>query len=227
MAEAKHRPIRSFVRREGRLTPGQQRALERLWPRFGIDAGEGEIDLDAAFGRTAPRVLEIGFGDGESLLQTAAADPETDYLGVEVYRPGIGRLLKRLEEQGVENVRVAEADAVQFLHRIADGALAGVHIFFPDPWPKKRHHKRRLVQPPFLQAVRRVLAPGGLLHLATDWEDYARHMLEVMGAAEGFANRAADGGFSPRPASRPPTKFEERGLRRGHGVWDLLYERVE
>lgn len=228
MAEPKYRPIRSFVRREGRLTPGQQRALERLWPRFGIDvdAGEGPVDLDAAFGRDAPRVLEIGFGNGESLAGMATAEPGTDFLGVEVYRPGIGRLLQLLEERDLDNVRVAEADAVQFLRRVGDDALDGVHIFFPDPWPKKRHHKRRIVQPALVQDLRRVLKTGGRLHLATDWEDYARHMLEVMEGAEGFRNLAPEGGFSPRPASRPPTKFEDRGRRRGHGVWDLLYEKT-
>jgi len=222
-----HRPIRSFVRREGRLTPGQQRALDRLWPRYGIDYDRAPLVLDTVFGRRAPRILEIGFGNGESLAEIAANQPEQDFIGIEVHRPGVGHLLRELEARDLDNVRVISHDAVEVMkHQIPDDALDGVYLFFPDPWPKKRHHKRRIVQPEFVQLVRRKLKLGGVFHLATDWEDYAGHMLEVMRAAEGFANTAADVGYSPRPPYRPVTKFEQRGQRLGHGVWDLLFERV-
>ncbi len=222
------RVIRSFVRREGRLTPGQQRALERLWPRYGVEA-EGEVlDLDALFGRSAPKVLEIGFGMGDALAAMALAQPECDFIGIEVHRPGVGRLLARLEEQGSENVRLFCHDAVEVLERrIPDAGLDRVLIFFPDPWHKKRHHKRRLVQPPFVALLRRKLRPGGVLHLATDWEDYAEQMMAVVSADGGFRNQAGEGNYAPRPDYRPVTKFERRGQRLGHGIWDLLFERVE
>ncbi|MBK1692507.1 tRNA (guanosine(46)-N7)-methyltransferase TrmB [Ectothiorhodospira mobilis] len=223
---AHHRPIRSFVRREGRLTPGQQRALERHWPRWGVEPGHGPLDLETLFGRRAPVTLEIGFGNGESLAQMAAADPERDFLGVEVHRPGVGHLLQRLEDLGLDNVRVASHDAVELVReQIPEAGLDCVQVFFPDPWPKKRHHKRRLIQPAFVQQLRRGLRPGGRLHLATDWEDYARHMLEVMTAAEGFVNTAPEDGFAPR-GERPLTKFEQRGQGLGHGVWDLVFQRT-
>ena len=224
---AHHRPIRSFVRREGRLTPGQQRALERHWPRWGVEPGHGPLDLEALFGRRAPVTLEIGFGNGESLAQMAAADPQRDFLGVEVHRPGVGHLLQQVEDLGLGNVRVACHDAVELVReQIPEAGLDCVQVFFPDPWPKKRHHKRRLIQPAFVQQLRHCLRPGGRLHLATDWEDYARHMLEVMTAAEGFVNTAPGEGFSPRGA-RPLTKFERRGQGLGHGVWDLVFTRSE
>lgn len=220
------RRIRSFVRREGRLTPGQQRALDVLWPQFGIEPGQTAIDFTAVFGREAPRFLEIGFGNGDSLAQTAKGHPQNDYLGIEVHRPGVGRLLMTVEREGLENVRVMCADAVEILERqIPDGSLEGVMLFFPDPWHKKRHHKRRIVQPSFAQLVRRKLRVGGTFHLATDWENYAEHMLEVMRAAEGFRNTSASGDYVPRPESRPETKFERRGINRGHGVWDLVFQR--
>ena len=220
------RIVRSFVRREGRLTRGQRRALEQLWPRYGIPAGEEVLDLEAVFGRRAPVVLEIGFGNGEALLAMAAARPGTDYLGIEVHRPGIGRLLLGLEAQGLSNVRVLEGDAAELLARRLPGAsLDAVHIFFPDPWPKKRHHKRRLVQPAFVELLRTRLKPGGRLHLATDWRDYAEHMAAVMERAPGFRNLSPHPPYIERPPDRPRTRFERRGADLGHGVWDLLYQR--
>ncbi|MCW8918583.1 MAG: tRNA (guanosine(46)-N7)-methyltransferase TrmB [Gammaproteobacteria bacterium] len=221
------RRIRSFVRREGRLTPGQQRAMTELFPRFGIETGEGLLDLDALFGRSAPRILEIGFGDGESLAEIARNHPEQDYLGIEVHRPGVGHLLMRIEELGLTNLRVMSDDAVVVLEqRLADGILDGLQLFFPDPWHKKKHHKRRQVQPAWAQLVRRKLKLGGRLHLATDWQNYAEQMLEVLSAAEGFRNTSPTGDYLPKPDYRPETKFERRGLRLGHGVWDLVFEKV-
>jgi len=218
------RSVRSFVRREGRLTGGQQRAIETLWSRFGVDFDGEILNLDRVFGRQAPRVLEIGFGDGESLLRMAESDPGTDYLGIEVHRPGVGHLLIQAQALALRNLRVISADAVAVLaHWLPDACLDRVQIFFPDPWPKKRHHKRRLVQPDFLRLTARVLKPGGRLHLATDWEDYAGHMLQVLAAAEDFVNTG--NGFAPRPAYRPLTKFERRGQRLGHGVWELIFQR--
>ncbi len=213
------RPIRSFVRREGRLTPAQARALAELWPRFGIEAGETPIDFSAAFGRAAPVVLEIGFGNGNALAALAAQQPQNNYLGIEVHRPGVGQLLRRLHDECLANVRVLCADAKEVLARnVPDASLAAVYVLFPDPWPKQRHHKRRLVQPDFIELVRRKLKPGGVLHLATDWQDYAEHMQAVLGASSGFA---------PAPAGlRPDTKYEARGRRLGHAVRDLVYVRV-
>ncbi len=220
-----HRPIRSFVRREGRITPSQQRALASLWPRYGLDTGAGLFDFTEIFCRTAPRVLEIGFGDGVSLLQQAQTRPESDYLGVEVHRPGAGRLLHALEMAGLTNVRVVCDDAVAVLRQNIPGrSLDTVQLFFPDPWPKKRHHKRRIVQPDFVQLVRAKLRSGGRFHLATDWEDYAWHMMDLLSNAPGFRNVAGSGRFLPRPDTRPLTKFERRGQRLGHGVWDLIFE---
>ncbi len=184
------------------------------------------LDLEALFGRNAPRTLEIGFGNGESLAAMAEAAPEQDFLGVEVHRPGVGHLLLRIEALGLENVRVISHDAVEVLeHHIPDRSLDRVLLFFPDPWPKKRHHKRRILQPAFVELVARKLRPGGIFHMATDWEEYAQQMLETMEAAAGFENVAGPGRFSPRPADRPATKFERRGERLGHGVWDLLFRR--
>lgn len=220
----RHRPIRSFVRREGRLTAGQQRALETLWPRYGIEYAENPLDLPAVFGRRAPVTLEIGFGNGESLAEMARAMPERDFLGIEVHRPGVGRLLSRIEDLGLANVRVMCHDAVEVLrHRIPPGSLDTVQIFFPDPWHKKRHHKRRLIQPEFVSLLATRIRPGGTLHLATDWENYARHMLEILNASPAFRNTTED--FAPRPAHRPLTKFEQRGQTRGHGVWDIVFVR--
>jgi tRNA (guanine-N7-)-methyltransferase len=222
-----HRPIRSFVRREGRLTDAQQRALNELWPRYGVPPGETPIDFGALFGRDAPVHLEIGFGNGEALAAMADAHPENDYLGIEVHRPGVGALLRRLASDGIANVRVISADAREVLEqRIPDSSLSAVYLFFPDPWHKKRHHKRRLVQTEFVELLRRKLKPGGLLHFATDWEDYARHMLAVLSNAEGFQNTAGQGQFAPRPETRTLTKFERRGRKLGHGVWDLVFRRL-
>jgi len=222
-----HRTIRSFVRRQGRLTPGQQRALEILWPHFGVDNSDSVLDLAGIFACQAPVFLEIGFGNGESLAAMASQHPENNYLGIEVHRPGIGRLLLRLEEQGIENVRVICDDATQVLStRITDGALDGILIFFPDPWPKKRHHKRRLIQPAFVQALRPRLKVGAMLHTATDWQDYAEQMMSVLSHAEGFENQAGVGRYADKPDYRPQTKFERRGLRLGHGVWDLVFRRI-
>jgi len=222
------RPIRSFVRREGRITKAQERALTELWPRYGVDAGDAPLDLCALFGRKAPVHVEIGFGNGDVLAAMAARHPEYDYLGIEVHRPGIGALLRRLEAAGLGNARVMRADAKEVLARnIPDAALSAVNIFFPDPWPKKRHHKRRLIQPEFAELVRRKLQPGGMLHLATDWRDYAEQMLDVLSQTPGFENTAGAGAFAPRPSVRPPTRFEERGRRLGHEVYDLSFRRSQ
>ncbi|HET6603081.1 MAG TPA: tRNA (guanosine(46)-N7)-methyltransferase TrmB [Xanthomonadaceae bacterium] len=223
---AHRRPVRSFVLRQGRLTPAQARALDALWPRYGLEPCQGPRDFDAVFGRQAPRVVEIGFGNGEALHFAAANEPQFDFIGIEVHRPGVGRLLNALAADGLDNVRVYCADAVEVLHgEIADASLQQVRIWFPDPWPKKRHHKRRLVQPAFARLLAAKLRPGGLLHLATDWHDYAEHMWDVLDAAPGFVNRAGPRGSVPRPPWRRQTHFEQRGVRLGHGVWDLLYDR--
>jgi tRNA (guanine-N7-)-methyltransferase len=222
-----HRPIRSFVRRESRITPSQRRALHELWPRFGVTpTAAASIDLDALFRRAAPRVLEIGFGNGDALIAMAASNPGNDYLGIEVHRPGVGQALRELAARELNNVRVCCADVNDVLTDVPDGALTAVYVFFPDPWPKKRHHKRRLVQAQFVQQVRRTLIHGGLLCLATDWEDYAVQMMTVLSEAAGFENTVKDGGYAPRPAERPLTKFERRGQRLGHSVYDLVFRRV-
>ncbi|MFA7619954.1 MAG: tRNA (guanosine(46)-N7)-methyltransferase TrmB [Thiohalomonadaceae bacterium] len=221
------RTVRSFVRRQGRITVAQERALEEMWPRFGVEAGDELLDLDALFGRQAARVLEIGFGDGGNLVAMAEAHPDTDYLGIEVHRPGVGRLLMEVGEKGLANVRVMCTDAVEVLTRqIPDASLDAVLLFFPDPWHKMRHHKRRIVQPEFAELVRRKLVIGGRFHMATDWEDYAHHMLAVMQAAPGYRNLSPGGDYVPRPEHRVLTKFERRGQRLGHGVWDLVFIRI-
>ena len=221
------RTIKSFVMRAGRMTEGQQRGLDKGWPLFGLELEDGLRDFDQVFGRSAPRTFEIGFGMGHSTLEMAAAAPEHDFIGVEVHKPGVGALLNGLLTEGLSNVRVFDCDAIEVLNRcIPDGSLDRLLLFFPDPWPKKKHHKRRLIQPGFVQRLRHKLRVGGLLHLATDWENYAEHMMEVMSEAEGFANTQGPGQFSPRPEDRPVTKFEQRGERLGHGVWDLLFRRT-
>jgi tRNA (guanine-N7-)-methyltransferase len=221
------RTVRSFVQRAGRITRAQQRALEELWPRYGIDFGRDLLDLDATFGRTAPRVLEVGIGNGETLLEVACRRPEADFIGVEVHAPGIGHCLLGIEAKGLTNVRLIAHDAVEVLEKqIPDGSLDELLLYFPDPWPKKRHHKRRIVQPAFVALVARKLRAGGVFRLATDWTPYAEQMLEVLAASTDFANRATDGRFVPRPASRPPTKFERRGERLGHEVFDLEFTRL-
>lgn len=220
------RKVRSFVLRQGRFTEAQQRAFDELWPRFGIDYTGVPRDFDAAFGRSAKRILEIGFGNGEALRFSAALDPSRDHIGIEVHAPGVGRLLNALAEDEARHVRVYHHDAVEVLeHEIADASLDEVRIYFPDPWHKKRHHKRRLVNPAFAALVVRKLAPGGRLHLATDWQDYAEQMWDVLDATGGLVNRAGARGAVPRPDWRPQTHFETRGQKLGHGVWDLLYDR--
>jgi len=222
------RRIRSFVRREGRLTKGQQRALAELFPRYGISLQQGALDLDALFGRQAFRILEIGFGNGVSLAEMATKHPENDYLGIEVHRPGVGNLLLQIEKQEFNNIRVSNDDAVEVLEQqIPDASLDAVYLFFPDPWHKKKHHKRRIVQPGFAQLVYRKLKPGGIFHMATDWENYAEHMLEVMSTAKGFENSAGKDNYIARPEYRPLTKFEQRGHRLGHGVRDLVFRKME
>lgn len=217
--------VRSFVLRAGRIGPGQQRALAELGPRFVLPFAERPLDAAAVFGRHAPLVLEIGFGMGDATAQIARAAPETDFIGVEVHAPGVGALLKRIGGQGLTNLRLVQHDAVEVLrHMIAPDSLSGVHLYFPDPWPKKRHHKRRLVQPAFVALVASRLRPGGYLHCATDWQPYAEQMLEVLSAESQLRNTAA--GYAPRPDWRPLTKFETRGLKLGHGVWDLLFRRL-
>ncbi|WP_022959253.1 tRNA (guanosine(46)-N7)-methyltransferase TrmB [Spongiibacter tropicus] len=223
----KMRRIRSFVLRTGRMTEGQKRAYDLHWPSKGLELKNGAIVLPEVFGRDAPVVLEIGFGMGDSLAQMAAAEPDKDFIGVEVHSPGVGRLMHLIDESGIENLRAYCDDAVEVLEQcIADNSLSRVQIYFPDPWHKKRHHKRRLVQPEFVQLLRRKLKPGGVIHLATDWENYAEHMMLVMSGAEGFRNTQGEGAFAPRPDYRPVTKFEKRGERLGHGVWDLLFEKT-
>jgi tRNA (guanine-N7-)-methyltransferase len=220
------RRIRSFVRRPGRITTGQRRALETLMPRYGVPFREAELDLDQAFGRQSPRVFDIGFGDGEALLSSAANFPKVDYLGAEVHEPGIGHLLVLLERARIGNVRIVDRDAVDVIDAmLPDASLDAVNLFFPDPWPKKRHHKRRIVQPLFLAAVARVLKPGGLLHFATDWADYVRHASEMIDASRAF-QPLEPGALADDPlAFRAPTKFEARGRRLGHEVVDLIYRK--
>jgi len=221
------RRIRSFVRREGRLTSGQARALEELWPRFGLEPGQTEINIAKIFDRNATTILEIGFGNGESLASIAETHPENNYIGIEVHRPGIGSLLLRLEEGGIKNARVICCDAGDvFLSNIADESLDAIYLFFPDPWPKKKHHKRRLVQPGFVQQLRYKLKIGGRFHVATDWQNYAEYVLAVLSAAEGFINIAGNGRYSAKPEYRPETKFERRGRLLGHDVWDLVFQRI-
>lgn len=225
--QSKHRTVRSFVLRQGRLTSGQKIALEEQWPRFGIEYKAQLLDLTETFGREAPITLEIGFGNGDSLAQMATVAPERDFFGIEVHRPGVGHLLHLVGEGELSNVRVMHHDAVEIMnHMIPDVSLDRVQVYFPDPWHKTRHNKRRIIQLEFVALLAKKLKQGGILHLATDWQDYATHMLKVMSAAPDYKNQANDGGYSERPDYRPLTKFENRGIKLGHGVWDLLFERV-
>lgn len=221
---APQRSVRSYVLRQGRLTPAQQRACEAFLPRFGIPYRETLLDLNEAFGRRAPKIIEIGFGMGETTAAIAARHPENDYLGIEVHTPGVGSLLKRLAEANLTNVRVIQHDAIEVLaNMIPAESLDGAHLFFPDPWPKKRHHKRRLIQPVFVSLLSSRMKPGAYVHAATDWEDYAQQILAVLAAEPTLVNTAR--GFAPRPEWRPQTKFEARGLKLGHPVWDVLFRR--
>lgn len=223
------RRIRSFVVRAGRMGTGQVRALQELGPRYVLPYQAHAFDWDTAFGRQAPRILEIGFGMGQATAAIAQGRPEVDFIGVEVHEPGVGALLKLIGEKALPNIRILQHDAVEVLeHMVQPASLAGVHIFFPDPWHKKRHHKRRLIQAPLVALLTSRLAPGGVLHCATDWEPYAQQMLEVLQAEPGLLNSApaGSGGYAPRPDYRPLTKFEQRGLRLGHGVWDLVFTRA-
>lgn len=222
------RRIRSFVLRAGRLTQAQARALETLWPAYGIEFSSTPVDLDAIFQRHAPRMLEIGFGAGEALLAFAGAHPDYDCIGIEVHPPGVGHLLLGTEREHLSNVRAFAHDAVDVLtHSLLPGSIDLIHIFFPDPWPKKRHHKRRLIQPEFAGLIERVLSPNGEIRLATDWEHYALQMRDVFEQAAGFSNVHGAHAFAPRPEERPLTRFERRGQRLGHGVWDLRYRRTQ
>lgn len=217
-----HRAIRSYVLRQGRVSNAQRRAHESLLPRYGVPYAPGVLDLQHLFGRSAPCILEIGFGMGETTAEIASAHPENDYLALEVHTPGVGSLLKLLAERELSNVRIVQHDAVEVLeHMIAPASFDGAHIFFPDPWPKKRHHKRRLIQPAFVTLLASRLSPGGYLHAATDWQEYAQQILDVFSAEPALSNTAAD--YAPRPDYRPLTKFEQRGLRLGHGVWDIVF----
>lgn len=219
-----HRPIRSFVKREGKFTKGQINAIETLWESHGVDLDDKQLDLDTLFGRNAPVVLEIGFGNGSSLADMAETYTDLNFFGVEVHRPGVGSLLVQVKKRELDNVRVSQDDAVLVCNQqIEDGSLERVQIFFPDPWHKKRHNKRRLIQPPFVETLIKKLRTGGQIHVATDWENYAEHILEVLSANPDLKNTADD--YAPKPDYRPGTKYEARGIRLGHGVWDLVFEK--
>jgi len=222
--ELRKQHIRSFVLRQGRVTPAQQRACETLLPRFGIPYKVQTLDLAQAFGRNAPRILEIGFGMGESTAAIALAHPENDYLAIEVHTPGVGNLLKLIDAHHIGNIRIIQHDAVEVLRdMLGEGTLNGAHIFFPDPWHKARHNKRRLIQAPFIARLAKKLKPGSHIHVATDWQEYAQQVLAVLSAEPLLENTAAD--YAPRPDYRPLTKFEQRGIRMGHGVWDIVFRR--
>ncbi|CAH1904269.1 tRNA m(7)G46 methyltransferase [Candidatus Nitrotoga sp. HW29] len=216
--------IRSYVLRQGRISNAQQRCLDTLLPIYGIPYFPQPLDLENVFGRSATQILEIGFGMGETTAAIAQSHPQNDYLALEVHTPGVGSLLKQIEESGLKNIRIIQHDAVEVLRdMLADDVLDGVHIFFPDPWHKARHNKRRLIQPPFVAQLVKKIKPGGYIHVATDWQDYAEQVLTVLSGEKSLGNTAAD--YAPRPAYRPLTKFEQRGLRLGHGVWDLVFKK--
>lgn len=221
------RQIRSFVMRTGRMTESQKNAFDSHFAKYGLSISDGKLNPQEVFNNTNPTVLEIGFGMGDSLIEMAKVSPELNFVGIEVHTPGVGRLMHRIESEGLTNLKAYSEDAVEVIDQcIADNSLAKVQVFFPDPWHKKKHNKRRIIQGPFVQKLRSKLEVSGVLHLATDWENYAEQMMEVMSAAEGFKNLQGEGNFSERPSFRPVTKFERRGQRLGHGVWDLLFERV-
>jgi len=221
------RTIRSFVKREGRLTAGQQHAIDTQWAEFGVDYAAALLNLTDIFKRNAHTVLEIGFGNGESLFEMAQASPEKNFLGIEVHRPGVGHLLRLIENSKCQNIRVSNHDAIDVLQdQIADASIDRLQLFFPDPWHKKKHNKRRIVQEKFLIEVARVLKPTGTFHLATDWEHYAKQMLQTLNDSGLFTNLSADNTYVPKPQERPTTKFEKRGQRLGHSVWDLLFQKA-
>jgi len=221
------RRIRSFVKRDGRMTEGQRRAFEELWPQVGLAKEEGVADFDKIFGRKAPRILEIGFGSGQSLLETAKANPESDFIGIETYLPGIGALILGVEIEGLQNLRVYYADAVEVLQQcIPAESLSGIQLFFPDPWPKRKHHKRRLIQPEFIKLVTEKLQKEGVLHLATDWEHYGKQMMQVLSGEHSLKNLAGNLQFAERSKQRPiVTKFEQRGLKCDRVIWELQFAR--
>ncbi len=221
------RRVRSYVRREGRITHAQQRAIDNLWGEFVLNRQDGTFVPEVVYGRKAPLVLEIGFGMGETTAKIAQENPETNYLGIEVHRPGVGALMTKLNNLGLENVRIYADDAVAVLKEaVPDEIFDGAHIFFPDPWPKKRHHKRRLVQPEFLKLLQRKLKPGAYVHLATDWLPYAEQIIETFGTVDGYENEAETSHFAARSKARPTTKFENRGLKKGHPIIDLIFIKV-
>ena len=225
-ASGSRRRIRSFVRREGRITHGQREALTRLWPRYGLSVADAPMDFDALFPAASSVALEIGFGNGESLAEMAERAPERGFVGVEVYAPGVGQMLQRIEQRELDNVRVCREDAIDVLTQmVPEASLDVVQLFFPDPWPKKRHHKRRIVTPDFVALAASRLKPGGRFHMATDWWDYAEWSLEILGQNPVLRNLARDGRYVDRPADRPETRFERRGRGLDHGIWDLLFER--
>jgi tRNA (guanine-N7-)-methyltransferase len=217
--------IRSFIRRQGRITQGQQQALDNHWGKYCLNPAV-DYDLNQVFGRVAPLIVEIGFGTGDSLAKMAADNPDNDYIGIEVHRPGVGHLMMLLHQQGLTNVRIYCHDAMDiFEHKIPDNSLTGVHLFFPDPWPKKKHHKRRIVRPSFVELLIRKLKPAGYFHAATDWKNYAENMLKILSSGVGISNANHLGDYCDRPEYRPLTRFEQRGIRLGHGVWDLIFRK--
>lgn len=225
--QERRRTVRSFVRRTGRLTPSQERALRELWPAFGILYSEQALELDSIFGRAAPRVLEIGFGNGETLVEQAAASPGTDFVGIEVHKPGVGHCLLHAEAAGITNLRLIQHDAVEVIEQqIPDASLGRINLYFPDPWPKKRHHKRRILQSAFLQLLARKIMPGGTLHIATDWQNYAEQIDELVGSDGSFVLSERRVHCGDDPLDRPTTKFERRGLRLGHKVFDWRFDRI-
>lgn len=223
----KPKPVRSFVIRAGRITAGQKNAFDTAWPTFGLSLFDGQIDPEKIFGRSAALVVEIGFGMGDSLFQMAKNEPDKNFIGIEVHPPGVGRLINLAHQQSLPNLRVYMADAMDVMEDcIPDGTIDRLQLYFPDPWHKKKHHKRRILQPPFVQKIYPKIKAGGVFHMATDWQPYAEHMLEVMSAAQGFQNVQATFPYSPRPEYRPITKFEKRGERLGHGVWDIVFKKI-
>jgi tRNA (guanine-N7-)-methyltransferase len=226
--EYRKKSIRSYVVRAGRMTEAQRKAFDTGWRHYGLKLADGAIDIEAVFGRSGPKVVEIGFGMGDSLLQMATAAPDTDFIGIEVHPPGVGTLINAAQAQGIDNLRVYLADANDVLEDcLAPQSIDRLQLYFPDPWHKKKHNKRRIVQPQFVQLVRNKLRCNGILHMATDWQPYAEQMLETLDQAEGFENTAGIGNYALRPAYRPMTKFERRGERLGHGVWDLIYQKTD